>query len=52
MQANLLTGLVNLSVNTLFVSPLTALIILIAYGFTVCAAAAFADYKGIKLKFW
>ncbi|KAJ0952379.1 putative phosphatidylinositol anchor biosynthesis protein PIGW/GWT1 [Helianthus annuus] len=50
--ANLLTGLVNLSVNTLFVSPLTALIILIAYGFTVCAAAAFADYKGIKLKFW
>ncbi|KAI3823583.1 hypothetical protein L1987_05022 [Smallanthus sonchifolius] len=50
--ANLLTGLVNLSINTLFVSPLTALLILIAYGFIICAAAAFADYKGIKLKFW
>ncbi|KAK9072868.1 hypothetical protein SSX86_009303 [Deinandra increscens subsp. villosa] len=50
--ANLLTGLVNLSVNTLFVSPFTALLILIAYGFIICAAAAFADYKGIKLKFW
>ncbi|KAI7729035.1 hypothetical protein M8C21_010114 [Ambrosia artemisiifolia] len=50
--ANLLTGLVNLSVNTLFVSSLTALLILIAYGFIICAGAAFADYKGIKLKFW
>ncbi|KAI3716731.1 hypothetical protein L1987_67818 [Smallanthus sonchifolius] len=50
--ANLLTGLVNLSINTLFVSPLTSLLILIAYGFIICAAAAFADYKGIKLKFW
>ncbi|KAL4592449.1 hypothetical protein LXL04_005444 [Taraxacum kok-saghyz] len=50
--ANLLTGLVNLSINTLFATPLTALIILIAYGFIVCCAAGFADYNGIKLKFW
>lgn len=50
--ANLLTGLVNLSMDTLFASPVTALVILIAYGFTTCAAAAFADYNGIKLKFW
>lgn len=50
--ANLLTGLVNLSMDTLFVSPLTSLLILIIYGFIVCIAAAFADYYGIKLKFW
>ncbi|KAJ9555114.1 hypothetical protein OSB04_009728 [Centaurea solstitialis] len=50
--ANLLTGLVNLSMDTLFVSPVTALVILIVYGFITCAAAAFADYNGIKLKFW
>ncbi|XP_076957869.1 uncharacterized protein At4g17910-like [Bidens hawaiensis] len=50
--ANLLTGLVNLSVDTLSVSSLTALTILIAYGFVICAAAAFADYNSIKLKFW
>ncbi|XP_071698347.1 uncharacterized protein At4g17910 [Rutidosis leptorrhynchoides] len=50
--ANLLTGLVNLSMDTLSVPPLTAVLILIAYGFIICAAAAFADYNGIKLKFW
>ncbi|XP_024986284.1 uncharacterized protein At4g17910 isoform X1 [Cynara cardunculus var. scolymus] len=51
--ANLLTGLVNLSMDdTLFVLPGTALVILIGYGFITCAAAAFADYNGIKLKFW
>ncbi|XP_076902787.1 uncharacterized protein At4g17910-like [Bidens hawaiensis] len=52
IMANLLTGLVNLSVDTLSVSSLTALSILIAYGFIICAAATFADYNGIKLKFW
>ncbi|CAH1420955.1 unnamed protein product [Lactuca virosa] len=44
--ANLLTGLVNLSMNTLFVSPLTALFILVAYGFIICCVAGFADYNG------
>ena len=52
MQANLLTGLVNLSMDTLFVSPATALVVLIGYGFIICATAAFADYNDIKLKFW
>nr|KAJ0200782.1 hypothetical protein LSAT_V11C600299310 [Lactuca sativa] len=49
---NLLTGLVNLWMNTLFVSPVTALFILVAYGFIICCVAGFADYNGIKLKFW
>lgn len=52
MQGNLLTGLVNLWMNTLFVSPVTALFILVAYGFIICCVAGFADYNGIKLKFW
>ncbi|GJS53531.1 GWT1-like protein [Tanacetum coccineum] len=50
--ANLLTGLVNLSMDTLFVSPLPALLILIIYCFIICAAAAYAEYNGFKLKFW
>ncbi|KAI3522641.1 hypothetical protein L1887_00584 [Cichorium endivia] len=50
--ANLLTGLVNLSINTLFVSPFMALLILIGYGFIICCVVGFADYNGIKLKFW
>nr|XP_043634425.1 uncharacterized protein At4g17910 [Erigeron canadensis] len=50
--ANLLTGLVNLSMDTLFVPPLIALLILIVYAFVVCVAAALTDYNGIKFKFW
>ncbi|KAK3029902.1 hypothetical protein RJ639_038525 [Escallonia herrerae] len=51
-QANVLTGLVNLFVDTLFVSSVSALIILIVYAFVLSAFVSFADFYGMKLKFW
>ncbi len=48
--ANLLTGLVNLSINTLDMSTIGAMGILIAYAATVTAVAMGMDYSGIKVK--
>ncbi|XP_027081207.1 uncharacterized protein At4g17910 isoform X1 [Coffea eugenioides] len=52
LLANVLTGLVNLSIDTLFVSPATALAILLLYQFTLCAFVGCAYFFGVKLKFW
>ncbi|KAL2518991.1 Uncharacterized protein Adt_15238 [Abeliophyllum distichum] len=52
LLANILTGLVNLSVDTLLVPPISALAILFAYGFILSFAVGSADFLGIKLKFW
>ncbi|CAK9143514.1 unnamed protein product [Ilex paraguariensis] len=52
LLANVLTGLVNLSVDTLFVSSVQALAILLLYAFVLSVAIGFADFYGIKLKFW
>lgn len=52
LQANILTGLVNLSIDTLLVPPISALAILFAYGFILSFAVGFADFLGVKLKFW
>ncbi|GFP99849.1 uncharacterized protein at4g17910 [Phtheirospermum japonicum] len=52
LLANVLTGLVNLSVDTLSVSSISALAILFAYAFLLSFAVGFADFLGIKLKFW
>ncbi|KAK9268699.1 hypothetical protein L1049_000459 [Liquidambar formosana] len=52
LLANLLTGLVNLFVDTLFVSSVAALVILLVYAFILSAITGFAHFYGIKLKFW
>ncbi|KZV37932.1 hypothetical protein F511_17704 [Dorcoceras hygrometricum] len=52
LLANVLTGLVNLSVDTLSVSPISALVILFAYTFVLAFTVGFADFLGVKLKFW
>lgn len=52
MQANVLTGMVNLSMDTLSVSPFGALAILFGYAYILSIAAAVAHYYGIRLKFW
>ncbi|KAK3041575.1 hypothetical protein RJ639_000709, partial [Escallonia herrerae] len=52
LLANVLTGLINLFVDTLFVSSVSALIILIVYAFVLSAFVSFADFYGMKLKFW
>ncbi|XP_019190986.1 PREDICTED: uncharacterized protein At4g17910 isoform X2 [Ipomoea nil] len=52
LLANVLTGLVNLSVDTLFVSSVSALAILHLYAFVLSLAVGFAKFYGIKFKFW
>ncbi|PON87435.1 GWT [Trema orientale] len=52
LLANVLTGLVNLSMNTLYASPITALSILIAYAFILSVFIGLLDLCGIRLKFW
>ncbi|TXG54286.1 hypothetical protein EZV62_019542 [Acer yangbiense] len=50
--ANMLTGMVNLSINTLFVSSTPALLILIVYALTLSMIVGTADFYGLRLKFW
>lgn len=52
LQANILTGLVNLSVDTLSASSLTAFMILSVYSFTLCMVAGLAQFCGVRMKFW
>ncbi|ETI24008.1 hypothetical protein G647_05815 [Cladophialophora carrionii CBS 160.54] len=48
--ANLLTGLVNLSFNTLDMSPAKAMALLIGYALVVTAVALGLDMSGVKIK--
>ncbi|KAJ8568225.1 hypothetical protein K7X08_020947 [Anisodus acutangulus] len=52
LLANVLTGLVNLSLYTLSVSPFTALANLVGYAYILSIAAAVAHFNCIRLKFW
>ncbi|XP_027921855.1 uncharacterized protein At4g17910 isoform X1 [Vigna unguiculata] len=52
LLANILTGLVNLSVDTLSASSIKALIILLVYAYILSIVIGILDYFGIKLKFW
>ncbi|XP_057416394.1 uncharacterized protein At4g17910 isoform X2 [Lotus japonicus] len=52
LLANALTGLINLSVDTLSASSTTALLILLAYAYVLSAVIGIAHYFGMKLKFW
>ncbi|WVZ24221.1 hypothetical protein V8G54_002765 [Vigna mungo] len=52
LLANILTGLVNLSVDTLSASSMKALIILLVYAYILSIVIGIVDYFGIKLKFW
>lgn len=52
LLANLLTGLVNLYVDTLFTPSLSALVILLAYAYCLSIITGIADFYGVKLKFW
>ncbi|XP_078160198.1 transferases, transferring acyl groups [Carex rostrata] len=52
LLANILTGMVNLLVDTLSASALTALIILLAYSFVLCFCTSIASFLGIRFKFW
>ncbi|CAH9117259.1 unnamed protein product [Cuscuta europaea] len=52
LLANMLTGLVNLSVNTLSVTSFSALAILLLYALVLSIAVGFANLYGLKFKFW
>ena len=52
LQANLLTGLVNLCVDTLFIPSLSALAILLAYAYCLSIITGIAGFYGVKLKIW
>ncbi|KAK7844051.1 uncharacterized protein CFP56_011639 [Quercus suber] len=52
LLANVLTGLVNLSVDTLSASSVTALFVLVVYASTLSTVVGIADFCGIRLKFW
>lgn len=50
LVANLLTGLVNLTLNTLDMAVLPAMAVLILYAAVVAAVALGLDYAGVKIK--
>ncbi|XP_047968125.1 uncharacterized protein At4g17910-like [Salvia hispanica] len=52
LLANVLTGLVNLSIDTLSASSISALAILFLYAFILCFGVGIANFFGMKLKFW
>ncbi|CAN8318549.1 unnamed protein product [Cochlearia groenlandica] len=52
LLANVFTGLVNLSVDTIFASPLSSLVILTAYAFALSAIIGTVNFSGFRLKFW
>lgn len=52
LLANVLTGLVNFSVDTLSASSVTALFVLVLYASTLSTLVGIVDFCGIRLKFW
>lgn len=52
LLANIMTGLINMSVDTISTSSITALAILVGYAFILSILGGFAAFSGIKLKFW
>ncbi|KDP42278.1 hypothetical protein JCGZ_01602 [Jatropha curcas] len=52
LLANVLTGLVNLYVDTLFATSLSALLILLVYAYVLSIIVGIADFYSVRLKFW
>uniref|UniRef100_A0A7N0TAJ2 Phosphatidylinositol-glycan biosynthesis class W protein n=1 Tax=Kalanchoe fedtschenkoi TaxID=63787 RepID=A0A7N0TAJ2_KALFE len=52
LLANLLTGLVNMLMDTLNASSVVSLVVLIGYAFVLCITIGLTHFRGIRLKFW
>ncbi|XP_058189780.1 uncharacterized protein At4g17910 isoform X2 [Rhododendron vialii] len=52
LLANVLTGVVNLFIETLFASSASALAVLVVYAFVLFLLVGLANFYGIKSKFW
>lgn len=52
LLANVLTGLVNISIQTLTIGPLFSVVIILVYMFVTCVVISILYVKNIKLKLW
>ncbi len=52
LLSNVLTGVINIIINTLEVSSCPAVIIIAMYTFLLCIVAELIQKRNIKLKFW
>lgn len=52
LLANILTGLVNVSMTTVFVSPFLAYCILLLYAVVLISGVAVLKFQNLRLKFW
>lgn len=52
MQANVLTGAVNMSMYTIFLAPVKAFATVLLYAFSLVGIMGLADAKKLRLKFW
>ncbi|WCJ32825.1 GPI-anchored wall transfer protein 1 [Euphorbia peplus] len=52
LLANVLTGLVNMYVDTIFVKSSVALLILVCYTYVLSIITGIVGFYGVKLKFW
>ena len=52
LLANLLTGVINMSVNTLYVAPVGSVMIITMYMFLLCFTIQKLYVNRMKLKFW
>jgi len=52
LLANIMTGLVNMSMQTIYASTFVSYVVLIIYSFAFSAVAVFFDYMNWTLKFW
>lgn len=52
LQANVLTGLVNMSMYTIFVAPAKAFATVLLYALSLVGFMGLADAKKLRLKFW
>ncbi|XP_065856322.1 uncharacterized protein At4g17910 [Euphorbia lathyris] len=52
LLANVLTGVINLYVDTIFVKSSLALLILVCYAYVLSIITAILGFYGVRLKFW
>ena len=52
MFSNLLTGIVNLSMNTIFINDFYALFVIVCYQIIACGLMWILNMKKIKIKQW
>ncbi|EAL64434.2 phosphatidylinositol glycan, class W [Dictyostelium discoideum AX4] len=52
LLGNILTGLINFSMKTIYAPVEQSMIIITSYTFALCLLAFILDYKNINIKFW